>query len=100
MEVILTHNKSDFDALASSVAAKKLYPDAPIILHDDIQENVRHYLAIYRDHFSFIKRSDVDWRYVTTCILTDTHSAEETAMLSERASVVVYDHHQIGRAHV
>lgn len=93
MEVILTHNKSDFDALASSVAAKKLHPNALVILHDDIQENVRHYLAIYRDHFSFIKRSDVDWRNVTTCILTDTHSAEETAMLSEQASVIIYDHH-------
>ncbi|RKD75596.1 tRNA nucleotidyltransferase (CCA-adding enzyme) [Sinobaca qinghaiensis] len=97
MEVILTHNKSDFDALASSVAAKKLHPEALVILHDDIQENVRHYLAIYRDHFSFIKRSDVDWRHVTTCILTDTGSpasaAEETDMLPEQAAVVIYDHH-------
>ena len=45
MEVILTHENTDFDGLASLLAANKLYPEAIPVLPRHLNRNLRHFLT-------------------------------------------------------
>ena len=46
MQVITTHTASDFDALASMVAAGKLYPEAKICFPGSLSREVRFQVSI------------------------------------------------------
>ncbi|TMW73900.1 CBS domain-containing protein [Alteribacter natronophilus] len=96
MQVILSHTNLDFDGLASMVAAKKLHPDALLVLPGKCQSAVAHYLAIHKDLFSITDERHVNWESVTEAILTDTSSLQRTgkaARLAEDIPVLAYDHH-------
>ncbi|SFL53888.1 CBS domain-containing protein [Salibacterium qingdaonense] len=98
MEVILSHENMDFDALASMAAASALYPNAVMVLSGRQSEQVKQYLAIYRDHFPFIPEEDAPWDDVNHIIVTDTPSLERTpgAFLEEDDILVtVFDHHTL-----
>ncbi|MFD2705075.1 CBS domain-containing protein [Salibacterium lacus] len=98
MEVILSHEHMDFDALASMAAASALYPDAVMVLSGRQSEQVKQYLAIYRDHFPFIPEEDAPWDHINHIIVTDTPSLERTpaAFLKDRdIPVTVFDHHAL-----
>ncbi|MGC8660821.1 MAG: hypothetical protein ACP5U1_17310, partial [Desulfomonilaceae bacterium] len=43
MEIITTHVNADFDAFASMVAAKKLYPDAFVVFPGSREKNLRDF---------------------------------------------------------
>ncbi|SFP79328.1 CBS domain-containing protein [Salibacterium halotolerans] len=98
MEVILSHEHMDFDALASMTAASALYPDAVMVLSGTQSEQVKQYLAIYRDHFPFIPEEDAPWEHIDHIILTDTPSLARTpaAFLEDGDTpVTVFDHHPL-----
>jgi nanoRNase/pAp phosphatase (c-di-AMP/oligoRNAs hydrolase) len=42
-EVITTHINADFDALASMIAAKKLYPQAALVFPGSQEKNLRNF---------------------------------------------------------
>ena len=42
-EVITTHTNADFDALASMLAAKKLYPNATLVFPGSQEKNLRNF---------------------------------------------------------
>jgi len=42
MEVITTHINADFDAMASMIAAKKLYPDALLVFPGSQERTLRN----------------------------------------------------------
>ena len=44
MEVITTHINADFDTIASMMAARKLYPDAVLVLPGSKEETVKGFL--------------------------------------------------------
>jgi len=46
MEVITTHINADFDALASMLAAKKLYPEAKMVFPGAQEKNLRNFFCI------------------------------------------------------
>ena len=54
MQVILSHEHTDFDALASMLAASLLYPDALPVLPRRLNRNVAGFLALYRNHLPFV----------------------------------------------
>ena len=82
MEIILTHENMDFDALASLVAASKLHPHAKMVLPSLQSDQVKQYLAIYRDSFSFLSASQVAWEEITHVILTDVNTITRTVLRS------------------
>ncbi|MBW1972667.1 MAG: hypothetical protein JRI44_07510, partial [Deltaproteobacteria bacterium] len=43
MEIITTHLNADFDALASMIAAKKLYPNAILVFPGSQERNLRDF---------------------------------------------------------
>ncbi|WP_051556695.1 CBS domain-containing protein [Alkalihalobacterium bogoriense] len=96
MEIIVSHTNTDFDALASLVAAKKLYPDAKMVISHSQHVQVQQYLALYRDHFSFYSAKEINWKEVTHLILVDVHSIERTGLKHEQLHplhITIFDHH-------
>ena len=99
MDVIATHSNADFDGLASMVAAKKLFPEAKLILPAGGQEALRKFLAAYDLGISKLK--SIDLSQVTRLVLVDTQEAERIGSLKAclddpSIEVVVFDHHVEG----
>jgi tRNA nucleotidyltransferase (CCA-adding enzyme) len=96
MDLITTHLNADFDGLASMVAARKLYPDATLVLSGGAEETVRSFLAVH--DLSLTRLKDLDVTPVTRLILVDTQEAERLGPLKDlctnpHIAVHVYDHH-------
>lgn len=101
MQIITSHVNTDFDALASMIAAKKLYPDAQLIISDKLESRVQRFLNMYRDVFDFVPSARVDWEQVTEMIIVDVASLSRIGKLPDdfdvsKRKIIVYDHHQKG----
>ena len=99
MEIITSHTNADFDALASMVAAKKLYPEATLVFPGSQEKSMRDFFlesTLYAIEFERLKNIDVD--KVTRLIIVDNRSPHRLGKLAEAlgrpgVSVHVYDHH-------
>ncbi|MBI5167548.1 MAG: CBS domain-containing protein [candidate division NC10 bacterium] len=98
MDLITTHINADFDALASMVAASKLYPQARLIFSGSQERNVREFLAETRYPLLTEKMKKLDFEAVTCLILVDAKRASRIGPLKELLKkegleVHIYDHH-------
>ncbi|MBN1299257.1 MAG: CBS domain-containing protein, partial [Actinobacteria bacterium] len=99
MEIIATHISSDFDSFAGMIAAKKLYPEAEIVLPGSINQNVRKFISIYEDALPPLKETkDIDISSIKKIIIIDTSIAARLGSLRNAAEnkdteIIVYDHH-------
>ncbi len=98
MEIILSHIQSDFDALAATVAASKLYPDAIPVLQDTLDPAVRTLVATHKDALGLRDLAEIDPAAVRRVIVVDTRSTSRLGAIFpalDRPDVdwVVYDHH-------
>ena len=101
MEIIVTHEMSDFDALAACVAAQRLHPGATIVLGRLVGAPVRDFLALHKDRFPTIRYSALDAAAVTRMIVVDVRRRSRLgafAAVLERVDrgevdVHVWDHH-------
>ncbi|MDH3202199.1 MAG: CBS domain-containing protein [Myxococcales bacterium] len=103
MKLITTHETADFDALASCVALRKLYPGAEIGIGGGVAPNVHQYLALHGNRFRTERCRDVDLSDVDLLIVTDVrrrsrlHHIEEVLERATRTPrsvrIVVWDHH-------
>lgn len=96
MDVITTHANADFDGLASMIAARKLYPEATLVLPGGAQEVVRQFLSVH--DLNLTKLKDIDPTQITRLILVDTQEADRIGALRacldhQEVDVVVFDHH-------
>ena len=60
MLLILTHEKSDFDAIASQLGAHKLFPVGIPLLPRHLNRNVQQFLNLYWDVLPFMRAEE--WR--------------------------------------
>ena len=97
MEVILTHENTDFDALASLLGAWKLYPDAIPVLPRRPNRNLRHFLTLYWDELPFVRADDLPRRRIERVILVDTQALTQLKGMSSRTKVLIIDHHALDR---
>ncbi|MFB6373168.1 MAG: CBS domain-containing protein [Bradymonadaceae bacterium] len=97
MDIVVTHQFADLDALASLVAAQRLYDGAVALRNSQVGELTQRYLALHKDALPLRKPSEVDPASVETAVAVDSrkHSRlEEFAdHLAAADRVVVYDHH-------
>lgn len=97
MRLITSHINADFDALASMMAAKKIYPDAAMVFPGSQERKVRDFLEVF--HPADIRRlRDIDLAQVTHLIVVDAKHADRLGPLSALLSrsgvkVHIYDHH-------
>jgi tRNA nucleotidyltransferase (CCA-adding enzyme) len=98
MQVITTHLNADFDCLASMMAAKKLYPEAHLVLPGSAEGLVEEFLKEQGPLIEFTRIKDIPLDQVKLLVVVDTHAPERIgvfAPLMDKLSVEVhvYDHH-------
>jgi len=99
MEIITSHTNADFDALASMVAAKKLYPEATLVFPGSQEKSMRDFFLesmFYTLEAERLKTIDVN--SVTRLIIVDNRNSLRIGKLAEAlarpdVSVHIYDHH-------
>ena len=96
MDIIATHSNADFDGLASMIAARKLFPEAKLVLPAGGQESVRKFLAVH--DLGLTKLKDLDISQVTKLVLVDTQDPDRIGALKDcvdnpSVEIVVFDHH-------
>lgn len=97
-QIITTHRNTDFDALASLVAAELLYQDALPVLPRQINPNVKSFLSIHKDLFDFPRIDQVDLSGIDRLIVVDANSWDRLDHMDqlrkrEKLSVELWDHH-------
>ncbi|GAB6098963.1 CBS domain-containing protein [Halanaerocella petrolearia] len=99
MEIITSHQRTDFDGLAAMVAAKKLYPEARMVFSGKLANNVKNFMALYKDRIPIKRVSDIDKPEVERVIMVDNDLPARTGSLAdlfekEQVDILIYDHHQ------
>jgi tRNA nucleotidyltransferase (CCA-adding enzyme) len=97
LTVILTHEHTDFDALASMLAASRLYPHAVPVLPHRMNRNLDAFLAVYRDMLPFVRIEDLPRRRIDHVILVDTQSVQPPRGMDLQATGDIIDHHPLMR---
>ncbi|MBU3947777.1 MAG: CBS domain-containing protein [Proteobacteria bacterium] len=99
MQIITTHKNTDFDALASMIAATVLYPEAVCVLPKTVNPNVKAFLSIHKDIFDMRSSAKIDFDKVKSLIVVDTNNwnrLERMDALSTRKDleIILWDHHK------
>jgi tRNA nucleotidyltransferase (CCA-adding enzyme) len=98
MNVILTHENADFDALAASWAAHKLNPSAVPVLPARLNANVARFMALYRGALSFIERGELRRKRIYHITLVDTHRQPQIKGVRAGTPTLIIEHHPLTRA--
>lgn len=98
-EVITTHINADFDALASMIAASKLYPEATLVFPGSQEKNLRNFFLHSASYiFNFTKLRKINFDEIKRLILVDTRQKSRIGKFAELLDkkgieIHVYDHH-------
>ncbi|MBW1714501.1 MAG: CBS domain-containing protein [Deltaproteobacteria bacterium] len=98
-EVITTHINADFDALASMIAAKKLYPQAVMVFPGAQEKNLRNFFLHSASYlFNFAKLKQIKLEKIKRLILVDTRQRSRIGKFADlldrpNVEIHVYDHH-------
>jgi tRNA nucleotidyltransferase (CCA-adding enzyme) len=98
MQVVTTHKNTDFDALASIIAATILYPEAIPVLPRQINPNVKGFLSIHKDILKTNSFDDVLLGDVKRLIVVDINKWDRLGRISrlkknKNLEVFLWDHH-------
>lgn len=98
MEIITTHTGTDFDALASMVAARKIYPEAKLSFPGSVAKEVKQFICIYGSLLENIPSDEIDLGKVERLILVDTRWINRIGIfnqliLRKEVEIHIYDHH-------
>ncbi len=94
MEVILSHENADFDAIASLLGASKLFPAATPVLPRRVNRNGRAFLALYGAELPLVQPDDLPRRKIKRAILVDTQSLTTLRGMGTDVHVDIIDHHK------
>lgn len=92
-EIILTHEHTDFDALASLLGAALLFPTAVPLLPYQLNRNVNEFVTLYRNQFPFIHPRELPRSRIGRAILVDTRAANLPKGIQDETRFLVIDHH-------
>lgn len=101
MEIVITHNNMDFDALAAQFGVTKLYPAARMVLGYPIVGNVRDFLALYRSSLPIAQSKYIDLKDVSRIFVVDCQHFDRIDSTIQKhlksaeqwPAVTVFDHH-------
>lgn len=103
--LITTHLNADFDAVASAVAAARLYgPGSAIVLPGSQEKAVRNFLRKIKEEGSsisslFVQLKQIDLSKLKRIVVVDTNQMDRLGQIGElihqpSVEVVVFDHHK------
>ena len=93
MWLILTHENADFDAVASQLAAHKLYPAGTPLLSRRVNRNVMQFLALYWDALPYMRPANWRRQHVEQVVLVDTQAVPSVRGVRDKTLVTIIDHH-------
>ena len=97
MQIVTTHKNTDFDGLASVIAATLLYSEAVAVLPTAINPNVKAFVSIHKDIFNIYNRNDIEPDNIERLIVVDANSWKRLDRLETLAQknieIVLWDHH-------
>jgi tRNA nucleotidyltransferase (CCA-adding enzyme) len=98
MQTVTTHKNTDFDALASVIAATMLYPGSIPILPKNLNPNVKAFLSIHKDLLEVRTVDDINLDEITRLIVVDINSWERLGRMASLRSrpdleIFLWDHH-------
>jgi len=98
MQIVTTHKNTDFDALASVIAATLLYPDSLPILPRSLNPNVKAFLSIHKDLLQVSRVDDIDQGQITRLIVVDVNRWERLDRMTDLKNkadleIFLWDHH-------
>jgi len=99
LTVITTHVNSDFDAIASVLAAQKLYPGSIVVLPGSNEKNLRDFFISSMAYLFNMKNiRDVDFSEVKRLVIVDTKQKNRIGPLAELLNdesleIHIFDHH-------
>ncbi len=98
MEVIISHQSTDFDSLAAMVAAKKVYKDALLVFTGAVERNVKKFISIYGELIEITPFKKIKIEEITKLIIVDTRIKRRIGpfanVLKKRdLEIHIYDHH-------
>jgi tRNA nucleotidyltransferase (CCA-adding enzyme) len=99
LTIITTHVNADFDALASMLAAQKLYPDALVVFPGSQEKNLKNFFINSMAYlFNMADIGNIDFAKVKRLILVDTRQPNRIGKLSKLlkrkdVEIHIYDHH-------
>ncbi len=99
MDVIITHINADFDALASMLAAQKLYPEAKLVFPGSQEKGLRDFFL--RSTFYVLEADrvkDIELADIKRLIMVDTRQRSRIGKFTEildkpALEIHIYDHH-------
>lgn len=99
MHIVTTHKNTDFDALASTIAATLVYPGTLPVLPKTLNPNVKAFLSIHKDVFPFFTPDQIEIDKVTRLVVVDVNDWErldrmETLRSKPGLEILLWDHHQ------
>jgi tRNA nucleotidyltransferase (CCA-adding enzyme) len=94
MNLILTHEQADFDALAALLGAALLDEKAIPVLPRRMNRNVRAFLTLYGAELPFVEARDLSGEFVEQVTLVDTQSLVTLKGINSRTRIHIVDHHQ------
>ena len=99
LSIITTHMNADFDALASMLAAQKLYPGAQVVFPGSQEKNLKNFFISSMVYlFNMVDINKIDLKQVSQLVLVDTRQASRIGKLAAvlenpGIDIHLYDHH-------
>jgi len=93
MDLILTHEQTDLDGLASMLGAYLLRPEAIALLPRQINRNGKAFLRRYANELPFSDYQALPHESIKSVFLVDTQSLVTLRGMNEQTKVTVLDHH-------
>ena len=98
MQIATTHRNTDFDGLASIIAATVIYPGTVAVCPKNVNPNIHRFLSLHKTAFDLILSGEVDLAAVTRMIVVDTNQwrrLDRFDQLKDRDDfeLLLWDHH-------
>lgn len=99
LTIITSHINTDFDAIASMLAAQKLYPGSLVVFPGSKEKNLRNFFIDSMAYlFNMANIKDIDFSNVKRLVLVDTRQPNRIGKLSlllkqPDLDIHIYDHH-------
>src|SRR5660397_295531 len=79
--LVTTHQNADFDALAGTVAAHRLYPESRIVFPGAMNRNVRDFVSLHYEDLPVLELRRLDMDSVERLVVVDTDDKERILSL-------------------
>jgi tRNA nucleotidyltransferase (CCA-adding enzyme) len=99
VKIVITHHNADLDALASTIAAARLF-DAVPVMGNIVAPPVKKFLALHKDYYGLTPVGDLDEQAIEAVFVVDVRDARRLrdfdSILTRRPYTHIIDHHPAG----